>query len=663
MNTRMYTVRDLEISEELSGQLMLCLDHRCEQLLWVGSRFLTEVGYASYEPLEELIVQGMQPSADHKQGTLFLYDCHDQGRYFSYTCKLIQLNEEDCYLMRLQEENRELFYDRAFVNRDRLDAIPCGLFCVRVENHKLYCEYNTTYFYKILGYGQEELTKEDMLSTKIIHPDDVNRLPEEIFRHINQKDDFFELEYRVRKKDGSYSWILARVVPDLYKHHYLAVVLDNTKHKELFNRLRISEEEKRIALQQGNLYIMRYLVKSKTLYITDEGALSGEQHRRIENIPDAVIGKSLVSKETVDDFVNFFQDMQSGKKEGTALFQQRLYQKHEYFWVKAKYTMIYDERGEADTAIISYEDYSEIYEKELAYERWISEFDQKKKDAIAYYEYDLTNDKFETLEGKLNDSLPKDERHSFTYIAHYAADHFVYNKDRKKYLKVFSREYLLEQYAKGRRHLSLQHRRLHEDGTEFWALGEIRMIWDPYAAIVKASVLLYDIDGDKRRAIELKRLSETDSLTGLYNRGTLFRRMESTLRHSGSHVRHIMILIDLDHFKNLNDTFGHQYGDKVLQRVASAIRSCCRDEDVCSRIGGDEFVVFIRNMPLDVDVKGKLEALKQAISLPDEEGHIITASIGAALYPEDGRDAAALYNKADESMYHAKRSKRRSIQL
>lgn len=659
MVLRTYTIRDLEVTDELSGQFLLCRRYDDNKTVWASSRFFTDLSYTSLCDIDEAFKQGYFIARDEGQGT-FVYtdETLDHARYFRYTQRPAVVEGISCAILILSEESWEVFHETSLATDERTNRIPCGIFSIRIEHHKLYCEYNNTYFYKVLGYEPTELSREDMLSTRIIHSDDRTRLQEEIFHYTKQGTTGFELEYRVLKKDGSYSWMMARVVPDLYPNHYLVIVLDNTRQKELVNRLRISEEEKRIVLQQGKLYILRYEVKNKVLHIRDDGALQMEKYRRVENFPDCFRHRDLVKEETFQEFMDFFYAMQKGDKEGEAIFQQRLYHKSEYRWVKAKFTMIYDEQGNPDIAIISYEDYSDIYEKELAYERWISEFEQKKKETIAYYEYNLTKDKFETLEGKLSDSLPKSERNSFTYIAHYAADHFVSPVDRKKYLKVFSREYLLEQYEKGRRHLSLQHRRLDDQGREFWALGEIRMIWDPYASIVKASVLLYDIDDEKRKAIELKKMSETDSLTGLYNRGTLFRRMESTLHHSGKNVRHVMILIDLNYFKNLNDTYGHQYGDKTLLRVAKTIRSCCRGEDICSRIGGDEFVIFMRNMAMDTDIHEKLEMLKKAIAEPDDEGRRITASIGAAYYPEDGRDASSLYRKADEEMYQAKRKER-----
>lgn len=650
MNTRNYTEGDLRVVKELSDHHFLCFSiEENWKLVW------NSLDKKAFEIEIDVLCEKLRQCYTGRKTYLMLSDHDLKRRWYRLCYKDMQYEGNPCVLVQLVMTS-EVIKDQELIalNQTRTNSIPCGIFCVHIENETMHCVYHNTYFYKMLGYDESELDQDDMLTTKIIYSEDYDKFRMEISHNIKIKSELFELEYRVMRKDGTMLWVLARVVPDLLENHYLAIVLDNTLRREIVNQLRINEEEKRIALQQGNLTILRYDVKQKTLYITDEGMYTGEQHKIINDFPDAVIDASIVSEETKKEFMEFYHHMQEGKPQGSAVFKQMIFPKQEFCWIKARYTMIYDEANEPQTAIISYEDYTEFHEKEMVYEKWRVEFDRKKDETIAYYEYDLTHDKFEALEGKLSDSLPQAVRKSFTYIAHYAANHLVSPQDHKKYLKIFSREYLLAQYAKGKQIITLKHRRLREDGTEFWSLAEIRMVLEPYTSTLKASVLLYDIDEKVKQDIKLRKLSQTDSLTGLYNRNSLFQRMETTLAHSGTQVMHMMILIDIDHFKELNDTYGHQYGDECLVSVAHAMQSITRGEDLCSRIGGDEFVIFMRNLPQNSDVRHKLEELKAAITSVDHYGRSMSASIGAACYPKDGMDITTLYHNADEAMYEAK---------
>ncbi len=655
MSTRNYNVKDLLVLTELSDQSFLCFSNDENwELIWHSDALIKEIDHQDLN-LDTLRKQCKRIYVNH-EAFIVLYDQKNHEFRYRTSYEIILFEGQSCILFKFTWINDALMDDEIVkINRLRTNSVPCGILCVRIEQETLHCVYHNTYIYKMLGYQETELKQDDILSTRIIYAEDFSNFKTELLTHIKDHDSVFDLEYRVRKKDGTLRWMVARVVSDVLKNHYLAIVLDNTTRKEMMNQLRISEEEKRIALHQGSLSILRYDVKSKILSITDDGAETKENGRRVENMPDIAIEKNIISEDTINEFLNFYQDMKLGKASGEAIFRQMILPLKEMRWIKARYTMLYDEQSLPETAIISYEDYTDIHEKEMAFENWKVEFDQKKNETIAYYEYDLTRDRFDSVEGRVADVLPQAVRKSFTYIAHYSADHFVSLKDRKKYLKIFSQDFLLAQYEKGKRVITLKHRRYDEHGKEYWALGEIRLILDPYTNDVKASVLIYDIDKEMNRTIELRKLSQTDALTGLYNRSALFHKMENTLKHSGLQVMHVMILIDLDDFKILNDTYGHQCGDTCLIKVAKAIQNVCRTDDICSRIGGDEFVIFIRNMSLHADIDTKLDDILRAIQGLDAFGKPLSASIGAARYPMDGQEVSTLYHCADEAMYQAKR--------
>ncbi|MEN3366081.1 MAG: hypothetical protein V7606_3355, partial [Burkholderiales bacterium] len=149
-----------------------------------------------------------------------------------------------------------------------------------------------------------------------------------------------------------------------------------------------------------------------------------------------------------------------------------------------------------------------------------------------------------------------------------------------------------------------------------------------------------------------------DALTGLPNRLLLQDRIAQALMRSDRHnTRHAVVFIDLDHFKNINDSLGHHVGDEVLQEIAKRLAPCVRESDTIARIGGDEFIVSLADIHGAMCVGRISRKLLDAISLPIQAaGHElrISASIGIAVYPQHGQDVATLMRNADAAMYSAK---------
>jgi diguanylate cyclase (GGDEF)-like protein len=156
-------------------------------------------------------------------------------------------------------------------------------------------------------------------------------------------------------------------------------------------------------------------------------------------------------------------------------------------------------------------------------------------------------------------------------------------------------------------------------------------------------------------------LAVTDPLTGLYNR----RKFEETINQEVSRALRYgpvsLLMIDLNCFKQVNDTHGHQTGDDVLKAVSRVLLSCCRTTDTCARLGGDEFAVILPHSDLAA-AEVVLNRIQQQIGVTTvQAGDIalpLSLSIGIATLPNDGEDAASLIAAADAAMYQAKQNSR-----
>lgn len=197
-----------------------------------------------------------------------------------------------------------------------------------------------------------------------------------------------------------------------------------------------------------------------------------------------------------------------------------------------------------------------------------------------------------------------------------------------------------------------------QDGSKLWCEWYLSALLDERGELLSIFAMVHDVNQRIQAEAALQQLAAFDALTGLPNRSNLqFELTQALDRARRSNTGAATLFIDLDHFKNVNDTLGHRIGDQLLLAVARILKSCVRKRDIVSRMGGDEFMIVIediniRNAAQNVASK-LLTALNQLIPV---EGHMLTvaASVGIAIFPEHGSDANTLLKNSDVAMYHAK---------
>lgn len=165
----------------------------------------------------------------------------------------------------------------------------------------------------------------------------------------------------------------------------------------------------------------------------------------------------------------------------------------------------------------------------------------------------------------------------------------------------------------------------------------------------------------------VRHLATYDELTGVVNRNMFGQRLDHALAQARRNDQPFSVLfLDLDRFKNINDTFGHDAGDGVLREVAERLRGCLRESDTVGRFGGDEFLVLLEAMPQPTHSAVVAQKLLAAIARPftiDAQDFQLTASIGISTYPADGEDAQSLLKNADTAMYRAKEQGKNNYQF
>ncbi|GAB3550103.1 hypothetical protein GCM10027343_32750 [Noviherbaspirillum agri] len=214
----------------------------------------------------------------------------------------------------------------------------------------------------------------------------------------------------------------------------------------------------------------------------------------------------------------------------------------------------------------------------------------------------------------------------------------------------------------------IEHRTQGSDGSWRWILARGMVVKRDKKGHPQRVVGTYsDISERKEREELIRHLAQHDPLTDLPNRALYNDRLRQALlkarRENGSLA---VIYFDLDKFKPVNDTYGHEVGDLLLKAVASRVRGCLRESDTVARVGGDEFVVLLPSITVEADAVTVADNILRQLNTPfDIDGHTlnISGSLGIATYPSDGQDEASLTRCADRAMYQAKQAGRNQIQV
>jgi diguanylate cyclase (GGDEF)-like protein/PAS domain S-box-containing protein len=206
-----------------------------------------------------------------------------------------------------------------------------------------------------------------------------------------------------------------------------------------------------------------------------------------------------------------------------------------------------------------------------------------------------------------------------------------------------------------------------DDGRVLWIHDRSAMIRDIDGAPLLVQGVMFDITGTKEVALRMEHMAYHDVLTGLPNRAMFQDHLELALARARRHELVVAVLfLDLDDFKPVNDTHGHEVGDEVLQRIARRIRAAVRDTDLVARQGGDEFLVLLADLDPEAGtapahvVEDASDRISHALSEPLQVRSValtVRASIGRAVFPTDAGDARTLLRLADQDMYERKRER------
>ena len=376
-----------------------------------------------------------------------------------------------------------------------------------------------------------------------------------------------------------------------------------------------------------------------------------------KNLPEAAIDNNLIYPDSITSFRTFFDKIRNGSIREEIKVHIRCVDFKER-WFNLRYTAIQNVDKNNSNAILSFLNITEQHSREVAYARYQQTLKERNINEYIFFETDLTSDIVENQSGKLLPDVVNLIGNSHTNSITYIMETFLPPTTREQCNILFSREHLLSMFAEGKCYIATDWQIIFKDSTLHWVRVSLQMVLDPYSNHVKVNFIVKDITEDKEKLLSVKEQAELDGMTQVLNRTTSEQMINNLLsKHKGESC--VMLILDLDNLKDINDTLGHDQGDRALKTIAVEMKNYFRSTDIIGRLGGDEFIAFLPNMKNDVSLHISISTLIRKISeiiIGENNDKPISCSIGATI-GEMGVDTFdSLYKQADIALYYVKRN-------
>lgn len=338
----------------------------------------------------------------------------------------------------------------------------------------------------------------------------------------------------------------------------------------------------------------------------------------------------------------------------TKLEYRQMTEGNKFIWVSNNIHLIRDISTQDIKGLCYINDINDKKQQELNISEQKHYYDLFIRKSARVYNINVTKD----IITQTNEAATKYGNDSYDKKAKFFIKNILHQEEVAAFKEKFLRKNMIRAYKSGVKELYSEHRHVNKEGKITWFSFSLHFSEDIQTKDILATCYVQNINNTKVRETELIYKSEHDSLTDVYNKITTEKMVEAYLLSAdGRKGKHAFFIFDIDYFKPINDNFGHVFGDMILSQVAKKAQSLFRAEDIIGRIGGDEFVVFMRNISGAELVKLKADEICKALREQyKQRGEIfnLSSSIGISLYPEHGLSYKDLYMHADTALYVSK---------
>lgn len=448
--------------------------------------------------------------------------------------------------------------------------------------------------------------------------------------------------------------------------YFLGIFGNAIKYSSRFKKyddIRLSKIEKleqEVVIKQSGKYIARYDLVEDAVY-------NGQTACDLLGLPSIVINPvdtiylmDFIQEESRNDVYFFYKSMKDGIEKGSCDFKLKTLNGN-IIYQHGDYTLLKDLSGTYIKSIISFSDVTKERERQLYYEQRLNEVVALSRDCDFYLEGSI--DKYLVYNmhkiTPITSSIPDASKKSINEIICSTWKDYIHIDDFQLLLDFFNRTRLT----------SLCANEISRDSIEFRLQSNVLSYFRIDLCILKSAnglendffALFSNISEAHKEYLELYNQATIDDLSGLQNRESTMRSIEEYLCSDGKFGNHALLMIDVDNLKVINDTLGHQIGDDALKKVGVCLKDTFRKNDICGRIGGDEFFAFLKNITSDKVIKKARKILDDLqLSYSNGNAHVETSvSIGISIYHSgDFKDLKQMYSEADVALYKSKKTGR-----
>lgn len=374
--------------------------------------------------------------------------------------------------------------------------------------------------------------------------------------------------------------------------------------------------------------------------------------KKEEGFPESWIRRGIVHPYFVEEFRKMFHQVDQKEQNQSAhmMFQNK---EGEYDWFKLETRRIGEEKEDLHTLIVLMTPMLEKKLVEFEYRRTNDFYKAMLSETEAFAEVCL-DDGIVISAGGLWETYRenKEEPYVFRDFAKMLIDQIAEDADKEKYKEHLKIENLKAGFRSGVNNLSFQYQK-REGSSVLWRELVVHLFQEEYTEDMYALIYQKNIHTEKELALENERAARYDSLTNVLNRSTFEKQMNAYVQAMKPGEVCAFLLFDIDDFKRVNDTRGHLEGDHMLKELTEVLEESFRSTDLIGRLGGDEFMVFVRNIKSEKILRKKLDKMYQRMQKGENE---LSCSCGICMIQKDNFQYMDCLKRADEALYESKRS-------
>lgn len=421
---------------------------------------------------------------------------------------------------------------------------------------------------------------------------------------------------------------------------------------EKFEQLRLNEEMYRVAVGMTNHTISVVDIQKHSLsQIYNEGSWTGIAVT-MEDVPESVLSTGIIHPDDCDGYREFYNNIYSGVPKGE--YTMRVEEENRgWVWFTMFYQTVFDDNGKPLRAICFSDDITSKKRAEESYNQFKSAVTAKAK---FVWEVNLTTNQVLSTEQAMDDAYGMGGTYdSYEQMQEIACQMIPDDGQRENARQIFSRTNLINAFESGKREVTLDFKYNYDKAKEGSWLRNTAYLMTDEQGYITGIMCASDITDIHASIDNLERKANRDSLTGLFNRAAFDLRADQVLKDNPDQV-HGFMMIDVDDFKHFNDSYGHAFGDSVLQLVAQVLKDTFRSGDIIGRPGGDEFTVFMNGAGSAENILHRAGQIRRNLMDACRQQDLlmtVTVSVGVSV-SEPGVDLRSMYLRADEAMYKSK---------